>query len=58
MGKFHNILYIALRTCWDWGVRDSAVVVVLLGKLLKKLQKKGLDKVNIKKFPNEVLFSY
>ena len=32
MGKFHNILYIALRTCWDWGVRDSAVVVVLLGK--------------------------
>ncbi|KAI9584460.1 uncharacterized protein LOC119635123 [Glossina fuscipes] len=33
MGKFHNILYIALRTCWDWGVRDSAVVVVLLEEI-------------------------
>jgi len=32
MGKYHNILYIALRTCWDWGVRDSEVVVQLLGK--------------------------
>lgn len=32
MGKYHNILYIALRTCWDWGVRDSEVVVRLLGK--------------------------
>ncbi|XP_030369643.1 uncharacterized protein LOC115620517 [Scaptodrosophila lebanonensis] len=30
MGKYHNILYIALRTCWDWGVRDSSVVVQLL----------------------------
>ncbi|EDW82984.2 uncharacterized protein Dwil_GK22556 [Drosophila willistoni] len=30
MGKYHNILYIALRTCWDWGVRDSEVVVQLL----------------------------
>ncbi|XP_036324068.1 uncharacterized protein LOC118737584 isoform X1 [Rhagoletis pomonella] len=33
MGKFHNILYIALRTCWDWGVRDSAVVVLLLEEI-------------------------
>ncbi|XP_059218998.1 uncharacterized protein LOC106087842 isoform X2 [Stomoxys calcitrans] len=33
MGKYHNILYIALRTCWDWGVRDSAVVVVLLEEI-------------------------
>ncbi|XP_065365030.1 uncharacterized protein stops [Calliphora vicina] len=33
MGKFHNILYIAMRTCWDWGVRDSAVVVVLLEEI-------------------------
>lgn len=32
MGKYHNILYIGLRTCWDWGVRDSEVVVQLLGK--------------------------
>lgn len=32
MGKYHNILYIGLRTCWDWGVRDSEVVVKLLGK--------------------------
>ncbi|EDW04462.1 GH23853 [Drosophila grimshawi] len=30
MGKYHNILYIALRCCWDWGVRDSEVVVQLL----------------------------
>ncbi|XP_016998417.2 uncharacterized protein stops [Drosophila takahashii] len=30
MGKYHNILYIGLRTCWDWGVRDSEVVVQLL----------------------------
>ncbi|XP_039495918.1 uncharacterized protein LOC120454579 isoform X1 [Drosophila santomea] len=30
MGKYHNILYIGLRTCWDWGVRDSEVVVKLL----------------------------
>uniref|UniRef100_A0A0K8UGK6 SOCS box domain-containing protein n=1 Tax=Bactrocera latifrons TaxID=174628 RepID=A0A0K8UGK6_BACLA len=33
MGKFHNILYIALRTCWDWGVRDSTVVVLLLEEI-------------------------
>lgn len=37
MGKYHNILYIALRTCWDWGVRDSEVVVRLLGKSKAKL---------------------
>ncbi|XP_067617259.1 uncharacterized protein stops [Eurosta solidaginis] len=33
MGKYHNILYIALRTCWDWGVRDSDVVVYLLEEI-------------------------
>lgn len=33
MGKYHNILYIALRTCWEWGVRDSTVVVVLLEEI-------------------------
>lgn len=33
MGKFHNILYIALRICWEWGVRDSAVVIVLLEEI-------------------------
>ncbi|XP_055380871.1 uncharacterized protein LOC129611655 [Condylostylus longicornis] len=33
MGKFHNILYIALRTCWDYGVRDSELVVQLLEEI-------------------------
>ncbi|XP_037922004.1 uncharacterized protein LOC119658603 isoform X3 [Hermetia illucens] len=33
MGKYHNILYIALRICWEWGVRDSAVVNVLLEEI-------------------------
>lgn len=33
MGKYHNILYIALRTCWEWGVRDSAVVILLLEEI-------------------------
>lgn len=32
MGKYHNILYIALKICWDWGVKDSATVAALLGK--------------------------
>lgn len=33
MGKYHNILYIALRICWEWGVRDSAVVIILLEEI-------------------------
>ncbi|XP_055683156.1 uncharacterized protein LOC129790022 [Lutzomyia longipalpis] len=33
MGTYHNILYIALKTCWDWGVTDSNTVCSLLGEI-------------------------
>ncbi|XP_055716153.1 uncharacterized protein LOC129809996 [Phlebotomus papatasi] len=33
MGKFHNILYIALKTSWDWSVTDSITVCSLLGEI-------------------------
>lgn len=30
MGKYHNVLYIAMKISWNWGVKDSAVVCALL----------------------------
>ncbi|XP_063704655.1 uncharacterized protein LOC134834058 [Culicoides brevitarsis] len=33
MGKFHNILYVAVRVAWDWGVEDSHVVAELLREI-------------------------
>lgn len=32
MGKYHNILYIALKVSWDWGVKDSSTIRLLLGE--------------------------
>lgn len=33
MGKYHNVLYIGVKTAWDWGVTDSITIKELLGKL-------------------------
>uniref|UniRef100_A0A182JGV5 Uncharacterized protein n=1 Tax=Anopheles atroparvus TaxID=41427 RepID=A0A182JGV5_ANOAO len=33
MGKYHNVLYIALRVAWDWGLEDSGIVHRLLGEM-------------------------
>lgn len=30
MGKYHNVLYIAMKVSWNWGVKDSTVVCALL----------------------------
>lgn len=33
MGKYHNVLYIALKIAWDWGVKDSETVCQLLEEI-------------------------
>jgi ankyrin repeat/SOCS box protein 17 len=33
MGKFHNILYVAAKLCYDWKLRDNAIVVQLLNDI-------------------------
>uniref|UniRef100_A0A182T9D7 SOCS box domain-containing protein n=1 Tax=Anopheles maculatus TaxID=74869 RepID=A0A182T9D7_9DIPT len=35
MGKYHNVLYIALRITWDWGLEDSAIVRNLLDEIFR-----------------------
>ncbi|XP_052899959.1 uncharacterized protein LOC128306472 [Anopheles moucheti] len=35
MGKYHNVLYIALRITWDWGLEDSYIVRNLLDEIFK-----------------------
>ncbi|KAJ8924738.1 hypothetical protein NQ315_000891 [Exocentrus adspersus] len=30
MGKYHNILYVAVRICYDWQLKDSGTVSLLL----------------------------
>lgn len=30
MGKYHNVLYIALKVAWSWNIKDSAVICMLL----------------------------
>ncbi|XP_035777442.1 uncharacterized protein LOC118458754 [Anopheles albimanus] len=35
MGKYHNVLYIALRIAWDWGLDDSTIVARLLGEIYR-----------------------
>jgi hypothetical protein len=32
MGKFHNVLYIALKVAWNWNIKDSAAICELLGE--------------------------
>lgn len=32
MGKYHNVLYVALKVAWDYGVQDSPTICQLLGK--------------------------
>lgn len=31
MGKYHNVLYVALKVAWDWGVKDNGTITLLLG---------------------------
>jgi len=38
MGKYHNILYIALKVAWNWGIKDSDVVCSLLSKSILLFQ--------------------
>lgn len=33
MGKYHNVLYIALKISWNWGIKDSKLICELLSKL-------------------------
>ncbi|XP_029710581.1 uncharacterized protein LOC109427438 [Aedes albopictus] len=33
MGKYHNVLYIALRIAWDWSLEDSTVIRLLLEEI-------------------------
>ncbi|EDS45085.1 conserved hypothetical protein [Culex quinquefasciatus] len=33
MGKFHNVLYIAVRVAWDWSLEDSEVIRTLLEEI-------------------------
>ncbi|RZB39158.1 SOCS box domain containing protein [Asbolus verrucosus] len=30
MGKFHNILYVAVKLCYDWQLKDTGTVIALL----------------------------
>ncbi|XP_063913387.1 uncharacterized protein Stops [Zophobas morio] len=30
MGRFHNILYVAMKLCYDWQLKDTGTVVTLL----------------------------
>lgn len=32
MGKYHNILYIAMKVSWNWGIKDSTVISALLSE--------------------------
>lgn len=32
MGKYHNVLYVALKVAWDWGVTDSPTICQLLSE--------------------------
>lgn len=32
MGKYHNILYVALKTAWNWSIKDSTSICALLSK--------------------------
>lgn len=33
MGKYHNVLYIALKVSWEWGVKDSDTICSLLNEI-------------------------
>ncbi|XP_058443052.1 uncharacterized protein LOC131425296 [Malaya genurostris] len=33
MGKYHNVLYIALRVAWDWSLEDSEIIKTLLEEI-------------------------
>jgi ankyrin repeat/SOCS box protein 17 len=33
MGKFHNVLYVAAKLCYDWKLKDNAIVVRLLNDI-------------------------
>jgi hypothetical protein len=30
MGKYHNLLYVALKTAWNWNIKQSQVIAALL----------------------------
>lgn len=33
MGKYHNLLYIAMKLAFDWSLQDNGVVAALLDEL-------------------------
>lgn len=37
MGKYHNVLYVALKTAWNWDVKDSAVICALLSMISREI---------------------
>lgn len=45
MGKYHNILYIALRIAWDWSLEDSDIIKCLLGIIECLVSFRGLGSV-------------
>ncbi|KAI8441024.1 hypothetical protein MSG28_009297 [Choristoneura fumiferana] len=48
MGKYHNLLYIAMKLSFDWSVQDNGVVAALLDELYaceKTFERIFLDKI-------------
>ncbi|XP_050512128.1 uncharacterized protein LOC126888179 [Diabrotica virgifera virgifera] len=35
MGRYHNILYVAVKLCFDWQIKDAATVTMLLDEIYK-----------------------
>lgn len=33
MGKYHNLLYVAMKLAFDWSLQDNGVVAALLDEL-------------------------
>lgn len=47
MGKYHNILYIALRIAWLWEIKDSSIIASVLSELARvKKSKNPFFKLN------------
>lgn len=50
MGKFHNILYIALKVTWIWEMKDSFTICSLLSKFFHFLLFNQFPVVSLKSF--------
>lgn len=33
MGKYHNVLYLAIKICFDWNLRDTPLIARLLTEI-------------------------